>query len=190
MTEPDRNNHPNLLQMARTYLKQAADKGVPYVQHLHRLDRAVGGVILFVKDKTYLHHLSNQFAQREVEKYYEALTADAPLLPEGELLHWHRKEKKRGVIVPEGTPYAEQARLNFRVESSGDFYRWYIQLHTGKFHQIRVQLAETGCPIIGDVMYGSKVTYKSDAIALYAARLVITHPVSAKRRSFEAGPEF
>lgn len=190
MVEPDRNNYPNLLQQAKNYLKNNSGKEAPYVQHLHRLDRVVSGVILFVKDKRYLHNLSNQFAERSVEKYYEALTDQAPAKLSDKLVHWHRKEKKKGMIVPEGTPYAEQVRLNYTVSPSGNFYLWQIQLHTGKFHQIRAQLGFIGCPVRGDALYGSTAPFKSDGIALHAKKLVINHPVTGKRMVFESESDF
>jgi 23S rRNA pseudouridine955/2504/2580 synthase/23S rRNA pseudouridine1911/1915/1917 synthase len=190
MVEPDRNNYPNLLQEVKKYLAESNGIKGHYAQHLHRLDRVVSGVILFVKDKRYLHNLSNQFAERRVEKYYEALTDKAPAKLSDKLVHWHRKEKKKGMIVPEETPYAEQVRLNYTVSPSGNFYLWQIQLHTGKFHQIRAQLGFIGCPVIGDALYGSTASFKPDAIALHAKKLVIDHPVTGKRMVFESESDF
>src|SRR5690349_24260011 len=74
MVEPDRNGHPNLLQFVRKYLKQPSDKEEVYAQHIHRLDRPVSGIILFTKQRSVLKNLSEQFAERRVKKYYEALT--------------------------------------------------------------------------------------------------------------------
>lgn len=184
MVEPDRNNYPNLLQMVKNYLKEKTGDKNPYVQHLHRIDRAVSGVILFTKNKEHLRNLNEQFAQREVEKEYLALTAKAPQKLKDTLVHWHRKEKKKAVLVPEGTPYAELAKLDYEVEKYGSFFLWKIKLHTGKFHQIRVQLASTGCPILGDTLYGSTEPYKNDSIALLAHKLVLHHPLSKQKMEF------
>lgn len=185
MVEPDRNNHPNLLQEVKKYL-QIKNKNQPcYVQHLHRLDRPVSGVILFVKNKEYLRNLSEQFAQRQVEKYYVALTKNAPPLREGSLEHWHRKEKKKALIVPEGTEYAEKVKLNYSVKELCGNFIWQIELHTGKYHQIRAQLSHIGCAILGDTLYGSNHPYKENTIALQAHKLVITHPLSSNKITFE-----
>jgi 23S rRNA-/tRNA-specific pseudouridylate synthase len=108
MVEPDRNNYPNLLQQVKHYLKETTGEKMPYAQHLHRLDRPVSGVVLFTKQKEYLKNLSEQFAQRMVSKYYSAVTSQMPPQTEGILEHWHRKEKKKGVLVDEGTPFAEK----------------------------------------------------------------------------------
>lgn len=186
MVEPDRNNFPNLRQQVKQYLKTKTGEKVPYAQHLHRLDRPVSGVVLFTKNKDYLRNLSEQFAQRQVSKYYQALTIQQPLELKGTLEHWHRKEKKKAALVPEGTPFAEKAVLDYSVHAMGRFFKWDIQLHTGRFHQIRAQLASIDCPIIGDSLYGSAESYLPDAIALHAVRLDISHPLDGRAMVFEA----
>lgn len=190
MVEPDRNNFPNLLQQVKQYLKEQTGEKSPYAQHLHRLDRPVSGIVLFTKQKEHLRNLSEQFAQRNVSKYYTALTTAKPLATSGVLEHWHRKEKKKAVLVPEGTEHAEKIKLEYSVQLYKDHFLWNIKLHTGKFHQIRVQLASLGCPIIGDELYGSMETYKPNAIALHAARLIIRHPVSHQQMEFTAKAGF
>lgn len=195
MVEPDRNNHPNLLQQVKNYLKETTGEKLPYVQHLHRLDRVTSGIVLFTKKKEHLKNLSEQFAQRQVSKYYEALTSNSPV-PEalegtkGILEHWHRKEKKKAVLVPEGAEFAEKAKLEYSVTPQGNYFLWKIKLHTGKYHQIRVQLASLGCPILGDELYGSTEAYLPNAIALHAAKLMIMHPVSGKEMVFEISNNF
>jgi RluA family pseudouridine synthase len=184
MVEPDRNNFHNLLQQVKNYLKEKTGEKMPYVQHLHRLDRPVSGVVLFTKNKDYLRHLSEQFANRTITKHYLALTTSAPTNMADTLEQWHRKEKKKAVLVPEGTEYAEKIKLSYTVKPYNKFFLWDIELYTGKFHQIRVQLAGLNCPIVGDAMYGSSVLYKLDAIALHAAKLVIEHPVTHKQMEF------
>lgn len=190
MVEPDRNNFPNLLQEVKNYLKESTGEKNPYAQHLHRLDRPVSGVVLFTKQKEHLRNLSEQFAERKVSKYYVALTSSGPSSasgPEAAILeHWHRKEKKKAVLVPEGTEFAEKVKLEYIVQPHENNFLWNIKLHTGKFHQIRVQLASLGCPIIGDVLYGSPKAYHPNAIALHAAKLVIAHPVTGKEMEFVA----
>lgn len=186
MVEPDRNNFPNLLQQVKNYLKQSTGEKIPYVQHLHRLDRPVSGVVLFTKKKEYLKNLSDQFAQRTVSKHYIALTLHAPNSKSGVLEHWHRKEKKKAVLVPEGTEFAEKVKLEYTIKPHGNYFLWEIKLHTGKFHQIRIQLASLGCPILGDELYGSAEPYKPNAVALHAAKLIIEHPVTKQEMIFEA----
>ena len=190
MVEPDRNNFPNLLQDVKNYLKETTGQKLPYVQHLHRLDRPTSGIVLFTKKKECLKNLSEQFAQREVSKYYVALTSKTPDNRVGVLEHWHRKEKKKALLVPEGTEFSEKAKLDYSVKTHGEFFLWEIQLHTGKYHQIRVQLASLGCPIIGDEIYGSTDFYKPNEIALHAAKLIISHPITQQQLGFEAEFDF
>jgi len=179
MVEPDRNNHPNLLQQVKNYLKSSLKAGEElYAQHIHRLDRPVSGIILFAKQKSVLKNLSEQFAERKVKKEYQALTIEAPEQRSGTLENWHRKEKKKAMISMEQLPYSEKAILSYEVMPLKDRFLWNIELHTGKYHQIRGQLSFIGCPIVGDQLYGSSVPYKQDSIALHACKLVFHHPIT------------
>jgi len=190
MVEPDRNNFPNLLNQVKTYLKETTGEKLPYVQHLHRLDRVTSGLVLFTKRKDCLKNLSEQFAERKVLKFYTALTNKAPNELTGVLEHWHRKEKKKAVLVSEGTEYAERVKLDYVAEPFDNNFIWHIKLHTGKYHQIRVQLSSIGCPIIGDEMYGSTISYKPNEIALHASKLIVTHPVTNQLLTFESPAHF
>lgn len=187
MVEPDRNGHPNLLQHVKKYLKTALIDGEEvYAQHIHRLDRPVSGIILFAKQKIVLKNLSEQFAERRVKKYYQALTANAPQERSGILEHWHRKEKKKAVIYEECVEYAEKVKLSYQVNKiTSGYFLWDIELHTGKYHQIRAQLASLGCPIVGDVLYGSFIPYHENAIALHAYKLIFDHPVTGNKMIIE-----
>ncbi len=180
MVEPDRNGHPNLLQQVKSYLKSTLPAGLEvYAQHIHRIDRPVSGIVLFAKQRAVLKNLSEQFAERKVKKYYQALTTAAPAMMAGRLEHWHRKEKKKAALYDHPIDYAEKASLDCSITLvSQNNYRWDITLHTGKFHQIRAQLAAVGCPIIGDALYGSDTPYQPDSIALHAYRLVFQHPIN------------
>jgi RluA family pseudouridine synthase len=178
MVEPDRNGHPNLLQQVKRYLRNDSSKEEVYAQHIHRLDRPVSGIVLFAKQRAVLKNLSEQFAERKVKKFYQALTAQTPALKIGTLEHWHRKEKKKAMLFKTEEAYSEKAQLDYEVSSNEDLYLWNIQLHTGKYHQIRAQLASVNCPILGDSLYGSQEQYHENAIALDASKLIFNHPIS------------
>lgn len=188
MVEPDRNNNPSLLQHVKEYLKKTLVPGAElYAQHIHRIDRPVSGIVLFAKQRAVLKNLSEQFAERRVKKFYHALTAKAPEKMQGRLEHWHRKEKKKAMLYNSEIEYSEKAVLDFSVKQfSDEKFLWEIELHTGKYHQIRAQLASVDCPIVGDVLYGSNVPYQKDAIALVASRLIFHHPFFDKLIDLES----
>lgn len=180
MVEPDRNGHTNLLQEVKRYRKIKTGTE-SYVQHLHRLDRPVSGIVLFTKSREHLRNLSEQFAERKVKKYYKALTTNAPALAEGELIHWHRKEKKKAALYKEPIEFTELAKLQYKTKKLSDrFTEWDITLETGKYHQIRAQLASVGCPITGDALYGSTIDYQPNCIALHAYQLEFEHPLTQR----------
>jgi 23S rRNA-/tRNA-specific pseudouridylate synthase len=190
MVEPDRNGHPNLLHQVRAYLKSAVAHGEEvYAQHIHRLDRPVSGVVLFAKQRAVLKNLSEQFAERRVKKFYQALTANAPLIRKETLTNWLRKEKKKAVIYEQEIEFSEKVILDYTItDLSEGRYLWDVELYTGKYHQIRAQLAYLGCPVVGDQVYGSAIPYQPDSIALYARRLIFFHPVTNVEMSI-SGPE-
>lgn len=162
----------------------------PFVGIVHRLDRPVSGVLLVAKKKNALKNLNRQFEQRTVEKLYLAVVENPPPAPEGQLEHWIGRDpqNKRGQIQPAGTAGAVLARLDYRLVGALDdgTSLLEIRLHTGKFHQIRVQLSEIGCPIVGDEKYGATRPYMPDGIALHAWKLGLEDPVSGEPLRFEA----
>jgi len=192
MVEPDRNGHPNLLHQVKNYLKSfLPESGEVYAQHIHRLDRPVSGIVLFAKHRTVLKNLSEQFAERRVKKYYQALTTKAPMARTGTLEHWHRKEKKKAILYSNEIAFAEKAILTYVVSDySENRFLWNIELHTGKYHQIRAQLSSAGCPIVGDTLYGFIYTYYPDSIALHACKLIFLHPVTNEELVIESKPRF
>lgn len=192
MVEPDRNGHPNLLYEVKKYLKSTnQSNSTVYAQHIHRLDRPVSGIILFAKQREVLSNLSNQFATRGVKKYYQALTSSVPLLREGTLEHWHRKEKKKAVLYDQQVEFGEKVSLTYLVTTRSDsLFLWNIELHTGKYHQIRAQLTSLGCPILGDELYGSADLYKTNTIALHASQLSFIHPISGEHHEVTCAVPF
>lgn len=192
MVEPDRNGHPNLLQEVKGYLKAKLPFGQElYAQHIHRLDRPVSGIVLFARQRAVLKNLSEQFAERRVKKRYQALTHLAPQLRKGLLEHWHRKEKKKAILYEHEIEYSEKAILNYEVtELSADKFLWNIELHTGKYHQIRAQLSNAGCPILGDSLYGSTKSYHPNSIALHACQLTFFHPLTNEQINITSNSSF
>ena len=147
----------------------------------HRLDRPVSGVVLFAKKKLALKLLVETFTRREIEKTYLAIVEKAPAQPEAELTNWLVKDtlQRKAIIHPNEVRDAMRVVLQYKVlnqNATGTLLQ--IKLITGKFHQIRAQLAHLGCPIIGDAHYGAVTPYKENAICLHARQLKLLHPIS------------
>ncbi len=162
-----------------------------FVGVVHRLDRAVSGVLLFAKRKTALRHLHEQFRLRQVQKTYLAWVAQAPALPEATLEHylWKDMANRRAVASQPTDTKAQICRLHYRTRpEKPDGSLLEIQLDTGRFHQIRAQLAAIGCPIIGDTKYGAQRPWQSEAIALHAWQLRFVEPLDGSEHTVEAPP--
>lgn len=194
MVEPDRNGHPNLLQQVQKYERSLHPKSKEiYVQHVHRLDRPVSGIVLFARKKSVLKNLSEQFATRQVKKYYQALTETSPLIKDGKLENylWKDKKNKQAMIVDRSHPEAEKVLLDYKITSyKNNFHLWDIRLHTGKYHQIRAQLSASGCSILGDALYGSAFEYAPNSIALHASMLQFDHPQTGDPIQIKADPHW
>jgi len=98
--------------------------------------------------------------------------------------------KKKATIVAEGTEFAERVKLEYSIMPYQHYFLWQIILHTGKYHQIRAQLSNIGCSIIGDDMYGSTAHYFPNEIALHATYLSFKHPVTNLKMEFSVDPVF
>lgn len=179
--------YPSVEDWAKSYV--AKQEKQPFIGIVHRLDRAVSGVLLIAKRKAALQNLHEQFRERQVQKTYLALVEKMPPNKNGTLTHWLRKDVqiKKAHIFDKPTENAQECRLTYRVvEKKSIGILLEIDLHTGKFHQIRAQLAHIGCPIIGDVKYGVAIPYQSDAIALHAWRVHFKEPINGEIITVEA----
>ena len=177
---------PTLESQVRDYLKQKyAKPGNVYLGIPHRLDRPTSGVIVFARNSKAAARLAEQFHDRRVRKEYLAIVEGAPDPAEGNLTDWLFKDAARAHVecVPPDAPGAKEASLRYESVAIVDGRALLrVQPHTGRMHQIRVQLASRGWPVLGDVQYGATSSLRSaakpgDVIALHAHRLTIFHPV-------------
>jgi 23S rRNA pseudouridine1911/1915/1917 synthase len=174
-------------------IQRKDSRKTPFVGVVHRLDRVVSGVLLMANKKSYLKAFNEQFRLRQVEKTYHALLEAAPKESFGTLKHWHFEDKaqKKAIISTKSSKNATEVSLSYKIlESYENQHLVEIDLHTGKFHQIRAQFAAIGCPIVGDVKYGATQAFRPDAIALHAHRLVVTEPNTGERLVFEVAERF
>jgi 23S rRNA pseudouridine1911/1915/1917 synthase len=180
---------PSVMTRAKAYLKKKYRKpGNVYLGVVSRLDASVSGVLVLARTSKAAARLTEQFRSGKAEKTYHALVERPPTPADGELTDWVLKDdrQRRMTLVPQRTRGAQQARLSYRtVKTDREETLVEIRLHTGRKHQIRLQLSAIGCPILGDRKYGSRRPF-SAGIALHAARLAIEHPTTKGRLIFEA----
>jgi 23S rRNA pseudouridine1911/1915/1917 synthase len=160
----------------------------PYLRAVHRLDRASSGVLVLAKSKTMLTEMMNQFERREVEKTYRAVVQKAPPAAAGILTHWLKRDDtgKKALVFSRAVPDTQPCESEYKLLEKNDQYALLeIRPRTGRFHQIRAQLAHIGCPIVGDVLYGGKL-WREHEIKLHAQRLSFFHPRSHAPMVIEA----
>lgn len=165
----------------KAYIKEKFNKpGNVFLGVVHRLDRPVSGVLLYARNSKAASRLAEQFRESQVTKIYWAVVSGQVTPPSGTWENWLWKDTILGNVqaVKFGTPGAKLARLDYESKSRDSTHTWVeIQPKTGRTHQIRVQFASRGYPIVGDERYGSKSTIAS-GIALHARSLTFLHPIS------------
>ena len=180
---------PTLLTLAKEYVKQKYQKpGNVYLGVVSRLDAPVTGVVLFARTSKAAARLTEQFRTRTVEKSYWALVEGTATPSSGTLTDWLTQDERhrRMHVVDSNRPGAKEARLSFhQIAGDSRFSLLEVALETGRKHQIRLQLAHHGQPIVGDRKYGSSLKFPA-GIALHARRLVIAHPVRGEPLEFVA----
>lgn len=190
-TQADTKGGPALLDQTRQWIKTAHNKpGNVFLGLVHRLDKPVSGVVLFAKTSKAASRLAEQFRERKTKKTYRAIICGTPIQENGSLVQYLRKENSlKATVFPRPTPGAKKSVLSYTlIEKLPDTSILEIILETGRFHQIRAQLAFMGNPILGDVKYGARSPLPDRQIALYAQKLVVTHPISKDEITLESPP--
>lgn len=170
----------------------------PYLAVIHRLDQPVEGLLVFAKTPAAAKDLNRQLTSSGFGKYYRAAVAGVPEPAEGTLEDYMVKDGSTNTsrICTKETPGAKLARLHYKVEgtyknTSSVTSLVQIRLDTGRHHQIRVQMAHIGCPLVGDRKYGQQYNKTgmpnapgADALKLCAYRLEFRHPKSGEKMVF------
>ena len=183
IVQGDKTGDEPLSETIKRYLKEKYQKpGNVFLGIVHRLDRPVSGVVLFARTSKALPRLNKLFAHHEaVSKTYWAIVGNEPPAMEGRLEHWLTRDERtnKARAYDREVPRSKHAVLDYRVIGHSERY-WLleVQLHTGRHHQIRCQLAKMGCPIKGDLKYGAPRSNPDGSISLHARRLTLEHPVS------------
>lgn len=182
-----------MLSLVKQYIKEKYNKpGNVYVGLVHRLDRPVGGVMVFAKTSKAASRLSDQVREKIFRKKYLAVV-DGNVVPrKGSLEDYLYKDERNNIskVVSKDKKNAKLAKLDYEVlkyNEVKDLSLLKINLHTGRHHQIRVQLSNFKHSIFGDQKYGTRG--KGKQIALWSYYLEIVHPVTKERMEFEDLPE-
>ena len=155
------------------------------VRTVHRLDRVVAGLMVLARNARAASELSRQIREDEFEKEYQAVVHGAPAEDRGTLtdLLGRDKARKMTFVASEMAKGVQEAVLDYRVlAKSPEFTRVQIRLHTGRTHQIRVQFASRGIPLVGERKYSER--NDPCEIALWSCRLAFTHPGTGERMEF------
>lgn len=191
LAQGDHSGDTTVVAVAAAYLKQKyAKPGNVYVGLVHRLDRNVSGIMVLARTSKAASRLSAQFRAGTIGKDYLAVVSGVPEPEAAELVSWLAASGDRhGVTKAALTVFsgAKESRLRYDVKERGaGFAQVRVQPITGRRHQIRAQMALLGCPLVGDVKYGSQWRLPDHRLALHATRLQIAHPVGGRILDFEA----
>lgn len=190
IVQGDKTGDEPLSEIVKRYLKEKYQKpGNVFCGVVHRLDRPVGGLVVFAKTSKALTRLNEMFREGRVHKTYWALSRNLPKVPAGELKGYIKTIEKTNKSLYSTTPREgyKEARLRYKLIGSSERYHLIeVELLTGRKHQIRVQLSSIGCPIKGDLKYGDKRSNPDGSISLLARHIEFEHPVSHEHISLTA----
>ena len=173
----------------KNYLYKKEPGKMPYLGIVHRLDQPVEGIIVFARTPLAAKELSKQIAGGQMEKIYLAVTKGKPEKEVGDLEDFLKKDGRTNMsaVVSEDTPGAKKARLSYQtVAKKAGYFLIKIKLDTGRHHQIRVQMAHAGMPLIGDRKYGVS---QEASLGLCACSLTFLYPGTRKKMNFSVKPK-
>ena len=181
----DESGDMDLLRTLKKYLKNKYNKpGNVYLGLVHRLDRPVGGVMVFAKTSKAASRLSKQIQEHLFKKTYIAV-CEGKISDRGELCDYLVKNDKKNLSYVTDKEHGKEAKLRFkRLDYKNNFSLVEIYLETGRSHQIRVQFSSRGFPLVGDAKYNLNSDKKTN-VALFAKSITFEHPISKERMNFE-----
>lgn len=190
IVQGDKSGDTPLAELVKAYIKEKYNKpGNVFLGVVHRLDRPVSGLVVFAKTSKALTRLNDMFRNGEIHKTYWAITPNRPPAEEATITHWitRNTQQNKSYAYDREKPNSKKATLRYKLLAcSTNYHLLEIELMTGRHHQIRCQLAHIGCPIKGDIKYGSKRTNPDGSICLHARKIVFTHPVTKRTIAAEA----
>ena len=183
IVQGDKTGDMPLSEMVKAYIKEKyAKPGAVFLGVVHRLDRPVSGVVVFARTSKALERLNAMFREGgRIQKTYWTIVKECPREPEGELVHYlvRNEQQNKSYAYDTEKPNSKKAILRYKlIGHSQNYHLLEVDLQTGRHHQIRCQLAKMGCPIKGDLKYGSPRSNPDGSICLHARRITFIHPVS------------
>ena len=190
IVQGDKTGDTPLSEKIKLYLKEKYNKpGNVFCGVVHRIDRPVGGLVIFAKTSKALERLNKMLREGEIHKTYWALVQGKPEKAEDTLKNFLKSDGRinKTFVCSEKDADAKESVLNYKTIANGDRYTLLeIELLTGRKHQIRCQLSNIGHPIKGDLKYGAKRSNPDGGISLFARKISFVHPVSKELITLEA----
>lgn len=192
--QADSSGDDDMLSMLKKYLQEKYDKpGEAYLGLVQRLDRPTGGVMVFAKTSKAAARLCKAITDGEVDKKYLAVVYGVPKDRQAHLSNYLKKDPASNVVsvVPMLTEGAKRAELDYKLlcsDEGGRISLVMVKLYTGRSHQIRVQMANIGHPLVGDVKYAGSMPKANCNLALWATELRFKHPVKDAQMVFRVYP--
>ncbi|MBK7134366.1 MAG: RNA pseudouridine synthase [Bacteroidales bacterium] len=181
LAQGDKTGDVSLDTEVKKYLAEKYKKpGEVFLGVVHRLDRPVSGVLLYARTSKALERLNEMFRDKQVKKTYLAIVKERPPEDEATITHFLKKNEaqNKSYVFDTEVKGSKSASLTYRLKGRSErFYMLEIELHTGRHHQIRAQLAKIGCPIKGDLKYGFQRSNEDGSISLFARKVEFIHPV-------------
>lgn len=182
IVQGDKTGDVPLSETVKDYIKVKYQKpGNVFLGVVHRLDRPVSGLVVFARTSKALSRLNDMFRNGDVHKTYWAIVKNRPKEVEGTLTHWivRNEKQNKSYAYDREVKNSKKAILHYKVIGASERYTLIeVQLMTGRHHQIRCQLAKMGCPIKGDLKYGSERSNPDGSICLLSRFVEFVHPVS------------
>ncbi len=185
LSQGDKTGDISLDTEIKKYIAQKYNKpGEAFLGVVHRLDRPVSGVIIYARTSKALTRLNEMFRTGQVKKTYLAIVQEIPPADEATITHYLKKNEKQNktFVYDIEVKGSKEASLTYKLAGRVDrYYMIEIQLHTGRHHQIRAQLAKIGCPVKGDLKYGYPRSNPDGGISLISRRVEFIHPVKKEK---------
>lgn len=182
LVQGDKTGDKPLGEVVKEYIKEKYNKpGEVFLGVVHRLDRPTTGIVVFARTSKALSRMNELFSNRETQKTYWAVVKNKPEKSQDKLVHYLKRNEKNNTSKAhlKEVPDSKVASLDYQIiKELTNYTALEIQLHTGRHHQIRAQLAAISSPIKGDLKYGFDRSNPDGGIHLHARKLSFTHPVS------------